>query len=77
MPCKYAFGAVVHIENILEEFPFVLKMLQRYDLLHKPLFVEELKEVQQKAKVRMEYSQQELRKLSLKQRVKLVKGIVL
>ena len=74
VPCKYKFGAVIHIERVLEELPLALKLINRTDFLKDEHFVEELREIQKKALIRKAYSEQELQKLTLTQRVKLVKA---
>ena len=74
VPCKYKFGAVIHIERVLEELPLALKLINRTDFLRDEHFVEELREIQKKALIRKAYSEQELQKLTLTQRVKLVKA---
>ena len=50
------------------------KLINRTDFLKDEHFVEELKEIQKKALIRKAYSEQELQKLTLTQRVKLVKA---
>ena len=74
VPCKYKFGAVIHIERFLEELPLALKLINRTEFLKDDHFVEELREIQKKALIRKAYSEQELQKLTLTQRVKLVKA---
>ena len=58
----------------MEELPLTLKLINRTDFLEDEHFVEELREIQKKALIRKAYSEQELQKLTLTQRVKLVKA---
>jgi len=73
VPCKYHFAAVIHIERISKELPLLLGKMDRVDYLKNAHFANELKHVEKRALVRKVYSEQELRKLPLKQRVKLLK----
>ena len=73
VPCKYHFAAVIHIERISKELPLLLNTIDRVDYLKNSHFTNELKHVEKRALVRKVYSEQELRKLPLKQRVKLLK----
>ena len=74
VPCKYHFAAVIHIERISKELPLLLNNLGKVDYLMNSQFANELKHVEKRALVRKVYSEQELKKLPLKQRVKLLKA---